>query len=199
MTIDGLLAKHGLTREAKQFKASNGTTILVLEKGLGFQRAGSDLPSEFGIDKTKVDALREYFQHEYDEGRGRWRSPQYTQFVVYPNPSQDACMVINEASGMSMFVGRESPILSAGPSFSDNGIYGYIAKSYFDTLAPPRPWLNAKPREVWLVQYDKCAEPEPAVVQLQQGTLYFFHAGERKTLTNTTIIKAERIWSPEEL
>jgi len=46
-----------------EYTASNGVKVLILANGIGFQLPGRD-PSTFGMNPEKVEALREYFQHE---------------------------------------------------------------------------------------------------------------------------------------
>ena len=46
------------------FTASNGIRVIPLSKGLTFALPGSATPSQWGINQEKVDALREFFQHE---------------------------------------------------------------------------------------------------------------------------------------
>lgn len=188
-------ADHGTPMDDRKFTARNGMTVLVLRDGLGFHPPHLPLPSTFGIDSVKVEALREYFEHERDKQLKRERVAGYPDwFVVREGEGLRVCH-----EGMARVYGftRDN---RHDYSYDLNGRTAHdIARLWFEANPVKKPWHAAKPREVWLVTYERNAEPEPAVVGRHDGALYFFHGDERKSLLNTAILHAKLLWSPDDL
>ena len=104
----------------------------------------------FGVYTLETtEALRAFFQAERDEQLGWWRDPENPNTVVYPRSEQDdhdgRCVwLLDEHSGE--FWPDWEHTASPGP-----------ARRYFDAhpqpQPEPKPWLEAKPGEVWALTY----------------------------------------------
>ena len=93
-----------------------------------------------------TEALRAFFQAERDEELGRWRDPENPNIVVYALSmvdGEDRCIrLLNELSGATWLDwGR---VALPGP-----------ASRYFAAhpQPEPKPWVDAKPGEVWALTY----------------------------------------------
>lgn len=84
-----------------------------------------------------------------DDELGRWRSKDHPEYLVYPkpHPNDDYVWVVNEVSpGMVSYPVR--------PGDTNESPYAAVAREYFDSTEPPKPWLAAKPGEVWVLTID---------------------------------------------
>ena len=122
----------------KVFTATNGILFTITEDGV--------LRWEGGYDPRRVtDALREYFQRERDTQLGRWRDPKNPDMVAYRTPEDDdgsgrCILLLDENTGGNHWEWEHTA--SPGP-----------ARRYFDAhpQPEPKPWLEAKPGEVWVL------------------------------------------------
>lgn len=127
------------------FTASNGVTITGSAHARTWQVR--DEGSEIGdkrfvpLNVRKIDALREFFQHERDEELGRWRWPENPLYVVYPRA--DHVQVVNELSGNALNVSRAQANVSTG--------LDRAARAYFEAHPERKPWHDAKEGEVWVL------------------------------------------------
>ena len=103
-----------------------------------------------GISQRRAsEALREFFQAERDEELGRWRDPENPDMVAYRTPEDDdesgrCILLLDENTGDNHWEWEHTAL--PGP-----------ADRYF-TAHPlpepePKPWLEAKPGEVWALTY----------------------------------------------
>ncbi len=124
-----------------EFVASNGIKIVRNESGLLCPAANKwdDLLPESEV------AFREFFLHERDVELGRWRSKEYSEYVVYPYPS-GRIYVVNESAP-----GSSGESFTRG-EFSDTAAYytaRKVALEYFAAHPVSKPWHDAQPGEVW--------------------------------------------------
>lgn len=100
-----------------------------------------------------MHALREFFQAEADERLGRWRWPAPgggLDFVVtanVPGCSDWDITVTCEQSGESMHYTRADD----EGGYPGANCFADAARAYFDAHPEPKPWHEAKPGEVWIV------------------------------------------------
>lgn len=86
-------------------------------------------------------ALAEHFQAARDTELGRWRWPEYPEYVVYPEADPDSVLVFDEATGANWKVDR---------ALNQAGNYLHAAaRAYWAAHPEPKPWHSAKPGEVW--------------------------------------------------
>lgn len=139
-----------------EFTASNGVKVLTLEGGIGFQLPMRNVSTN-GINSEKVDALREFFQHERDEELGRWRYPDDPRYVVHggysPGEEKRFARVVNEQMGIVSVIYE---------GLDHRSEVANIAAAYFEANPERKPWHDAKHNEIWVVQINGCiAAPEP--------------------------------------
>lgn len=92
-----------------------------------------------------VTALREFFQHERDQELGRWRWPEYPEYVVYPSAfDENEVVVLSEEGAATEHVwrGQERP----GSYLHD------AARAYFAAHPEPKP-LPSEPHTAWVDKY----------------------------------------------
>lgn len=166
-----------------QYTARNGVEVITLENVLGFQLPMRGV-STFGINHEKVEALREFFQHERDEELGRWRWPENPDYVVYPKGNEAS--VIDEAHGVW---GQWSRLHAASDSGRD--ALASAAHAYFEAHPERKPWYEAKPGDAWLVSL-----PEGERVMLVDPS-QFTDGNEGIDFDDPDITAARRIW-PED-
>lgn len=135
-----------------EYTATNRVVVHRLARGIGFTGEGSTTPSRFGIDQTKVDALREFFRAERDEELGRTRFPEYPGYVVY-RWSENFINVACEGDGTCHEHRREDIDLYRDNNFVS--VTERIAREWFAAHPEPKPaWHDAKPGEVWALTVD---------------------------------------------
>lgn len=124
------------------FTASNGMTVerdhnndVVIDRSIG-------CASVFMADGTAL-ALREFFQHERDEGLGRWRWPLYSEYVVYSG--RQPVLVLNELTGDTLRARRDD-------EYKENreGTIYNAAVAYFEAHPERKPWEDATYKDVWI-------------------------------------------------
>jgi hypothetical protein len=126
-----------------EFVASNGWKLAVKESG---DLVSLDIYSGSGgqtvnLYRSQLDALREFFQAARDSELGRWRSKEHPEYVVYPKIN-GSVRVVEEFTG-------QSAVFSRLDAFTV--MYGGIAEEYFAAHSEPKPWHDAKPGEVWVI------------------------------------------------
>ena len=130
----------------EKFTASNGMVIRATP-GIGATyvlKLESDKTVVYYLDGYSYAALREFFQHERDTELGRWRWPEDPGHVVY-KIADGKFRVLKESTGYSGSITK-----LAAEEFSATWD-GAAVLAYIAAHEPPRPWLDAKPGEVWLV------------------------------------------------
>ena len=109
------------------------------------RRAGGD-EGVYTLETT--EALRAFFQAERDEQLGRWRDPENPDYVAYPGSvSPDWVVVLDESTGRAdvVFKQRQNP--------PKDSAFTLVAERYFAAHPQPKPWVDAKPGEVWALTY----------------------------------------------
>lgn len=177
------------------FTASNGIEIEISEHGylLGKGDYGSG-PTYATAGPEGIDALREYLQHRRDAELGRWRSKKHPNYVVYPVEGKTReVRVTNEATGVTRSYRDHPDYLEA-----NSQIRTLVAREYFAANPEPKPWHDAKPGEVWVLDIkDDLGREAPAVVNGQPE--FRTYLGEYFDLDSPQIVHARRIWpEPEE-
>lgn len=173
------------------FTASNGVEIEIAPEGHLLMP-----PAAIGLGTESQQALREFFQHERDKELGRWRWPENSDYVVYPSElyltphDADLVTVFNERTGQSAHCRREDD--------GNSGHFSLAARTYFAAHPEPKPeWHDAKPGEVWLLNYD--GDDVPAIAVADEGSPSFQFgdsAGDpsRVGTEHPDIVDARRIW-----
>lgn len=155
------------------FKAASGREVRPNEDGsIMFGRAIGYLQREAVID------AEEYFQAKRDAELGWWRWPENPNYIVRPLAGQ--ALVINERTGRSHVFGRDD----------DSGEWALAdaAEAYFKAHPEPKPWHDAKPGEVWLINDSMSA-------LVTDGGLFLF--SDRSAVGAEHIRTARRVW-PED-
>ncbi len=152
----------------EKFTASNGATVEEIETGSDgtrllvwapypyndVERSGGSTTA-YLIDDQR-DALREFFQAERDAELGRWRHPELTDFVVYPDEDDmNTIRVMFEPGGGISDYKRE---WIDGVTDPDGWNIARVVRDYFDAHPVRKPWENAKPGEVWLLDLTASGE-----------------------------------------
>lgn len=196
---------------SETFKASNGIEVAWKQEGTipvlqtnaegctarvatrpGWEVVGAQRPDSSGVGFGKGSethkALREFFQHERDQELGRWRWPEYPEYVVHPHPvSSDEVLVRSERGGEErVWRGEERP----GNYLHD------AARAYFAAHPEPKPWHEAMPGEVWVVRVTD-EDLVMTVHESEYGGLRFRRNDRHGTiyaLDTPSIREGRRIW-----
>lgn len=90
------------------------------------------------------EARKEFYQHLRDKELGRWRAPEAPNFVVYTTNTPGWVRVVDENTGLAARYSRDITGCSG---------YGDTATRYFEAHPEPKPWHDAKPGEVWVLEF----------------------------------------------
>lgn len=127
---------------SETFKASNGEELNVAPTGHLIIP-----PVTTGLGERTQQALREFFQHERDQELGRWRWPENPDVVVQADKGGEHAWVMNERNqqinGWMWRVDLDRVTAHAQ--------VGAAARAYFAARPMPKPWHDAKPGEVWVL------------------------------------------------
>ena len=125
------------------FIASNGRTVVEELRCLKITHP-NHYPHFIDLDITA--ALREYFQHKRDQELGRWRDPENPDVFVYPDPVWD------DMNGRCVKVWDERTRENRF-EWEKTTEYNTTARRYFEAHPEPKPWQNAEPGEVWVLEF----------------------------------------------
>lgn len=134
--------------------------------------------------------LRQHFQALTDREYGRWRDPVYPSYVVYPRPDypsregERGIRIINEIDG-DRFTYYES-IDRAGGTVQDS-----VADRYFATHPAPKPWLEAKFGEVWVLA---CGGGDGMAYLVDEDGDFISVDGAVIRKTSASIQEGNRLW-----
>ena len=103
---------------------------------------------DIALTTADFEALRAFFQAERDEQLGRWRDPENPDWVVYPHDDVNTT-VHDETTGAYLNWSREQ----AEDDEYSHGFGFATARAYFQAHPEPKPWVDAKPGEVWALTY----------------------------------------------
>ena len=102
---------------------------------------------DIALTTADFEALRAFFQAERDDALGRWRDPENMDMVAYRTPEDDdgcgrCILLLDENTGDNHWEWER--IACSGPGLR-----------YFDAhpQPEPKPWVDAKPGEVWALTY----------------------------------------------
>lgn len=172
----------------EQFIASNGVEIIAHSDFIQWE-AGRGA-------KEITPALREYFQHERDKDLGVWRWPGNSEYVVRKVDTH-VVDVTHEPLGKNWSVTRAKVTDSVEGAWS-NPLAPHVqaAYDYFEAHPERKPWHDAQPGEVWVVEF--IGERKACIVQgLPEGHHLFQGDGRSLIVKNKYITHAERIWPKE--
>ena len=137
-----------------KFTASNNMNVSSVEDD-----AGGDLRLGGGpgdrivyLWPAETAALREFFAHERDVELGRWRWPENPDYVVYPGdldyvPGRKIFRVLEESTGKD-----EWYAVSSFRLYGNDDDRTLAAAAYLAAHPESKPWHDAKPGEVWLLE-----------------------------------------------
>jgi len=148
------------------------------------------------IPEVEAEALREYFQAERDEQLGWWRAS--PEFGVRPRDGDGvigsrSVTVLNERLGITTTVWEGDDSRSG---------YGMAARAYFDAHPKPKPWLDAKPGEAWVIEVGG-VERAATVIRYGSGAAFSWGSDGGAVHSNvpTTadgITAGRRVWPVDE-
>jgi len=144
-----------------------------------------------------AQALREFFRAEEDERLGRWRWPENPDYVVYPK-GDGIVLAMGEHSG------RGVEAIRTQANHTRTALHD-AARAYFDAHPEPKPWHNAKPREVWVLSAEDGDEATTGAFEVKwngspaTGHVYFARVGGNEhSMTygnrSAAITAGRRIW-----
>lgn len=178
------------------FEASNGYEIseeIVSEQDCFKIKSmsGSNVLDSYNfLDEYDMEALEEYFQAKRDKELGRWRWPENPTYVVYGNNLPDI-YVVEESKGVwGQWHERELTHREV-----KRDALARAASAYLETLPLIKPWLDAKPGEVWILNFADF--PNTDVSSLVKEGVFTYNdpcCDERMPLDSDEIVSARRIW-----
>jgi hypothetical protein len=142
------------------FTASNGVIVREHPGAIGVRRSVEDrdpvpVPGftrpervQTYFDPRQWDAVAEAVRAEEDARLGWWRYPADPDFVVLEPRDGQPVRVLRLSTGRSLDYFRSEPRVAHPSAFAST------AYAYFDTHPEPKPWHDAKPGEVWLLDAD---------------------------------------------
>ena len=179
------------------FIAENGGTVRVIQTATDGERTVVSVPRAYNLEEggsstahlidDQVGALREFFLAERDQELGRWRSNIHPDVVAYPL-SEDLVRVFTEVTGNALGVSR-----GERDSWSEPGeqveMLNSVGDEYFAAHPAPKPWHDAKPGEVWVLEMDG----EERAFMLDSVD-HFDHYGSYYEKDDPRITEGRRIW-----
>lgn len=165
-----------------EFTASNGVGVRIDGRDLDIRNTRDWV----GLCGTVVlDALREFYQHEGDQERGRWRWPEHPDFVVYPKG--DGWIVLSEVSANSKHYSHREHA-SIGSSLLTQAM-----RAYFEAHPERKPWHDAKPWETWVFTIDG-GEQSATLDEDREFRDRSYNTCSWMHVTDERITAARRIW-----
>lgn len=164
------------------FTASNGAIVHNPTKG------GIAVGNSLILRDNESTALREFFQHERDEELGRWRWPERPHYVAYARGA-DSVRIIDERTGRAQ-------------EFDRNGESTWVmedaANAYFKAHPERKPWEDAKPGDVWVIEVEGTESYAVHVVAEFFGAVSFqTPTGRKVNMNNSAFTGFRKIW-PED-
>lgn len=129
------------------------------------------------LDSKELSDLREFFQKERDKALNVWRDPK-EPYTIIAKLDNGAIRVWDEQTLVYSDY-RAGKRVSVG----DYGLDG-AASRYYEAHPAPKPWLNVKVGDCWIVQETAAAEEKPAL-KTELGWVY---------LTGETPFLDEKYW-----
>ena len=174
-----------------EFKASNGYVITDIYKSLEVRLGVVD----YQLPWSMVEALREYFQAKRDEELGRWRDPEYPDYVVYKSHIFGEGTVPVTPDNTY----KESYIYSFEEATrkANNNIPARVALNYLAAHPKPAPksWHNVDKYEVWELKIDHDSD---YLIGVSTGEGIFFNPAMQEYIDQSEVIDARRIHPKED-
>lgn len=148
------------------------------------------------IPSIAAAAVSEFVLAERDTELGRWRDPERTSFVIYPQ-GEAGIVVLSEPTGISRVFSDRADVDLFRQSYLSPSAY-----AYFDAHPEPKPtWYEAQHDEVWLLTTPATGDRPYQVVRTEETGFRFFlisdnHGGFRPGLfpNEAQITAGRRIW-----
>ena len=152
------------------FTASNGVRVRLQDRDLDVSPPNASGSGHLGwmglAGGYIIDALREFFRAEEDERLGRWRFPEKDYMVVYADESE--LHVVDERDGAAVTFSRECRRKGAPLDR-----FHAAAAGWLDAHPDPKPWHEAKPGEVWVLEVEDETPGVPWLVKQTSSHSYF--------------------------
>ena len=149
-----------------------------------FARPATGTPISPG---ERLQALREYFQHERDTELGRWRDEESPDYVVYPSRA-GGITILHEPTG------RQRYLIGRGEAKIATGEFADTVRRYFATNPEPKPWHSAEVGTLWSITAGGLGRTRIAIAH--GDATFTDHDGIGWKADE--VIDAERIWPTEE-
>lgn len=177
----------------EKFTASNGISVMRNPDDgpdIDYQSWSIGNAREVLLAPHEIDALREFFQAEWDQELGRWRWPENPDYVVYRDDRPGGFRVMHEPTGDTWTYFWDA--IKDAPEYA--GAWD-AARAYFAAHPEPKPWHDAKPGEVWAcVQSDHPGEEHAYWVNDNGSFIDVFDGGGLYGDDRECIESARRIW-----
>ena len=126
---------------------------------------------------------------EWDEQLGRWRWPDVENLIVYAL-GEGRVRVVDEFDGVTWQVLKEEVNIDTGVP----QIFVAAARAYFKAHEP-KPWLEAKPGEVWALTYEGVEQAWGIGFDGSPKLRFIFACGDsRISVADAEITAGRRIW-----
>lgn len=134
-----------------EFVASNGSGVGYATNGVVYL-ATPDMIGKTYLSSGETDALREFFRDERDRELGRWRSKGHPDFIAYEH-GDGRVRFVRESDGVSYSFDRAT-VDRFYLEYEAEVAFQVVAREYFEAHPEPKPWQDAKPGEVWVIDFD---------------------------------------------
>lgn len=186
-----------------EFTASNGVSITIETTNAGTYLVGKkdrEVPTRGVYADTHatgsvegIAALREFFRAEEDERLGRWRDPRHPEFVVRIEPDYDGDWIVtNEATAERAWISSDEDVASWSYKNEPGAdAIREIREAFLASRVELKPWYDAQPGEVWLLNID--GEDVAAIRDVDEDFVTH-RAGYRVVRNSESIAAGRRIW-----
>lgn len=142
------------------------------------------------LDVDDMEALEEYFLAKRDKELGRWRWPENPNWLVYWNEEDSNEVIVFDESDPA-----EGGVRITRGEDRDWPHFQPAAQAYFAAHPEPRPWLDAKPGEVWIFEWT-LGSKQPALI-LNNGKFVLRdndYSGKEYSLEEPAVKAGHRIY-----
>lgn len=171
------------------FEASNGVEVLEITPDAGLYLDGTP----FYIRPDQKVALEEYFQAKRDKELGRWRWPENPDYFVVPRDKKvrgrRVVRVFQESRG------RVNDFFEDDSRIEETHATARAARDYFSAHPEPKPWLGARPGEVWVFTWALGSKQPALILNNGKFVLRDNDSSEKEySLDEPAIEAGHRIW-----